>query len=788
MNIKAKKFGLAKKRAQYFEVKDILKDKKYQTSKSDIEFFTSIDVMYRTLCAVLFNYAPLSGHPGGSISSGRIVEGLLFNNLDYDFSNPNRFDNDIISYAAGHKAMGLYAMWGLRNEMVKIGNKNLLAKGVADQLRLEDLLGFRKNPITNTKLFRKFKSKALDGHPAPNTPFVKLSTGASGVGMGSSLGLAFACADTFSDKSPQVHIIEGEGGLTPGRVSEVISSAATSGINNATVHLDWNQASIDSNHVTGDGKVPGDYVQWLPQELFYVHDWNVIYVDNGHDFEQIFAAQKFAKELKSTQPTAIIYRTVKGWKYGIEGKGSHGGGHKFSSDDFYKALSEFEKTFGVKMPRFCGSKTEDGIEECFWNTLLKIREALEKRKGLCKTASNKIASSKKRLESLKRKPRAGVGNVSTIYNKFDAKKIPKQLFVKPGQSVTLRGVMGDMLGYLNKQSRGALLATSADLSGSTNTSNVVKDFPAGFYNKQTNPKARLLSVGGICEDGMGAIMTGVSAFGKHIGLCSSYGAFIAALEHIASRLHAIGQQTRSHVDKKPYNTFIMLNAHAGLKTGEDGPTHADPQALQLLQENFPKGTSITVTALDGAEIWPLMITALKKRPAILAPFVTRPSENVLDRKALGICPAIDAAKGVQAICKHRNADGTIVLQGNGVGGAFIEEVLPKLKKEGIKLNVFYVSSRELFDMLPAKEQEKIMPAKLRQEAMGITDFTKATMYYFINSQKGLEHTMHPYQKGHYLGSGQAVKVFKEAGLDANSQLKAVRAYLKEKKQIKHKWC
>ncbi|MBT3392668.1 MAG: hypothetical protein HN833_01245 [Elusimicrobiaceae bacterium] len=788
MSIKSKQFGISKKRAQYFEAKDILKDKKYQTSKSEIEFFEKTDVIYRTLCAVLFNYAPTSGHPGGSISSGRIVEGLLFNNMDYELAKPNRLDNDLISYAAGHKAMGLYAMWGLRNEMIKVGNKTLLAKNIEDQLRLEDLLGFRKNPVTKSKLFKKFKSKALDGHPAPNTPFVKLSTGASGVGMGSSLGLAFAGSDYFGEKAPRVNIIEGEGGLTPGRVAEVLASAATTGIDNAVVHIDWNQASIDSNQVTSDGKTPGDYVQWMPQELFYTNDWNVIYVEDGHCFEQIFAAQKFAKELKSKQPTAIIYRTVKGWKYGIEGRSSHGAGHKFASDDFYSALSEFEKTFGVQMPRFCGSNTEDGVEECFWNTLLKIREALECNKALCKTAVNKMSGSLKRLNTLKRKPRAGAGNVDIIYNKFDAKKTPKELAVTPGTKVTLRGVMGDTLGYLNKQSKGALLASSADLSGSTNTSNIVKHFPQGFYNKYTNPKARLLSIGGICEDGMSAIMTGVSGFGKHIGLCSSYAAFIAALEHVAARLHAIGQQTKNHVDKKPYNTFIMLNAHAGLKTGEDGPTHADPQALQLLQENFPKGTSITVTALDGAEIWPIMITALKKRPAILAPFVSRPNESVIDRKALKMGPATDAAKGVQVISKHAKADGTIVLQGNGVGGVFIEEVMPVLKKEGIKLNVFYVSSKELFDMLPAKEQETIMPGKLRQEAMGITDFTKATMYYFINSLKGLNHTLHPYKKGHYLGSGQAVKVFKEAGLDASGQLKAVRAYLKERKQKKASWC
>ena len=35
--------------------------------------------------------------------------------------------------------------------------------------------------------------------------------------------------------------------------------------------------------------------------------------------------------------------------------------------------------------------------------------------------------------------------------------------------------------------------------------------------------------------------------------------------------------------------MMLVCAHAGLKTGEDGPTHADPQPLQLLQENFPEG-------------------------------------------------------------------------------------------------------------------------------------------------------------------------------------------------------
>lgn len=131
-------------------------------------------------------------------------------------------------------------------------------------------------------------------------------------------------------------------------------------------------------------------------------------------------------------------------------------------------------------------------------------------------------------------------------------------------------------------------------------------------------------MGGICEDAMGEIISGISAFGHHMAIGSSYGAFIAALQHVPARLHAIGQQTKLLTTGEKQNPFVIVCGHAGPKTGEDGPTHADPQALQLLQENFPKGGMVTLTPWDPAEIWPLFVTALKARPAVIAPFVRAP--------------------------------------------------------------------------------------------------------------------------------------------------------------------
>jgi transketolase len=280
---------------------------------------------------------------------------------------------------------------------------------------------------------------------------------------------------------------------------------------------------------------------------------------------------------------------------------------------------------------------------------------------------------------------------------------------------------------------------------------------------------------------MSGILAGLSAYGRHLGVGSSYSAFIVPLSHISARLHAIGSQARRAIAPDAFRPMILVCAHAGVKTGEDGPTHADPQALQLFQENFPLGTLITLTPWDPQEIWTLFSAALARRPAVIAPFVTRPNEKVLDRKALGLAPATSAAAGVYLLHPaETNSGGTIVLQGSEVAYAFVLETLPMLKKEGIDLDAYYIASAELFDLLPASEQERIYPEARAREAMGITGFTLPTMDRWIRSERGRKMTLHPFQKGHYLGSGQADQVLAEAGLDGESQFQAILRYLQKK--------
>jgi transketolase len=784
-------FTFGPRRGTYVDIGETLRPGEGPLSPEELAHFEAFDLAYRSLCTLMYNYVPMSGHPGGSISSGRFMAAILFDSAEYDLSDPDREDADIVSYAAGHKAMGLYALWALRDEMARVGAPALLPADEKQRLRLEDLLGFRRNPITDTPLFTKFHSKALDGHPTPATPFVKLSTGASGVGVASSLGLAFGARDRYGAAAPRVHISEGEGGLTPGRVAEAIAAAGTASLDNVVLHLDWNQASIDSEHVTRDDDGPGDYVQWDPKELFYLHDWNVVYVPNGHDFQQVVAAQRTALRLDNGQPTAIVYRTQKGWHYGIQGKASHGAGHKLCSPGFYDALAEL--TGGEPLLPVCvdeqrckagGEKAV--IEECYWQGLETVRAAVEKNAATAADMGGRLTAAKRRLDGRARSPRAGAPDVAAIYEVAGAgiATIPDELKLAPGSSTTLRQALADALHHLNAASGGAFLTASADLLGSTSVNTIAAGFPGGFLNARSNPEARLLSIGGICEDAISGILSGLTTFGHNIGVGSSYGAFIAALGHIAGRLHCIGQQAREAVFGDPFNPMVLVCGHAGLKTGEDGPTHADPQALQLVQENFPDGTAISLTPWEPQEIWTLTAAAFAARPALISAFVTRPNEKVLDRAALGLAAPEAAAEGVYLLRRPRGSgDVTIVLQESAVTYAFVDVALPLLFEVGIDPCVYYVASAELFDRLPAARRAEIFPEERAREAIGITGFTLPTLYRWVRSQRGIDASLHPYRKGHFLGSGQGDMVLAEAGLDGDSQFRAIMEFMEARAQV-----
>jgi transketolase len=604
------------------------------------------------------------------------------------------------------------------------------------------------------------------------------------VGVATSTGLALTLKDMHGHDAPKEHINEGEGGMTPGRVAEALAAAASSGLDNLFFHVDWNQSAIDSDAVTREGDMAGEYVQWDPCDFLLVHGFNVIYVPDGFDFAQVREAQKKALALKNGRPTGIVYRTVKGWKYGIEGKKSHGGGHKFYSDEYLQALKPFEDVFGVNFPRFEGEKTAANIEQAYYDSLLIIREVLASNEQLTERLGDWIAKCKQRHEASPRTLRSNAPDLNKLYeaNAISPTDRPAICTYETGSAQTLRGSLAHGLNHVNKLTNGAVLAAAADLYGSTNISSIGAGFGSGFWHPTKNPESRLFSAGGITEDAMGGICSGISTMGYQMGVGSSYGAFIAPLNTICAKTHGIGQQTLRHrAPDEPNRTFVIVCGHAGVKTGEDGPTHAEPQALQVLQENFPGDVMISLTPWDPNDLWPLTAESLLQRPAVLAAYVTRPSEIMLDRKALGLAPAEDSVKGVyKLLAANGKADATIVYQGSEVAYAFATGVLPRLKEKGINLDVYYVASAELFDRLDEQEQRAIYPYSSASSAMMFSGFTVATTYRWIMSERGRKFTMYPWKSGNFLGSGQGDVCLEQAGMHAEAQLDLIQKFISGK--------
>jgi hypothetical protein len=65
--------------------------------------------------------------------------------------------------------------------------------------------------------------------------------------------------------------------------------------------------------------------------------------------------------------------------------------------------------------------------------------------------------------------------------------------------------------------------------------------------------------------------------------------------------------------------------------------------------------------------------------------------------------------------------------------------------------------------------------------MGITGFTLPTLLRWVSSDRGREASLHPFRKGHFLGSGSGEAVLAEAGLDGESQYRAVKAYFEARR-------
>jgi hypothetical protein len=112
-----------------------------------------------------------------------------------------------------------------------------------------------------------------------------------------------------------------------------------------------------------------------------------------------------------------------------------------------------------------------------------------------------------------------------------------------------------------------------------------------------------------------------------------------------------------------------------------------------------------------------------------------------------------------------------------VAYAFVSGVLPRLKKKGINLDVYYILSVELFDLLDQQKKRETYPASAASSARMFSGFTVATTYRWIMFDRGRAYTLYPWKHGNFLGSGPGDVCIEQADMHGEAQWDVIQRFV-----------
>jgi transketolase len=378
-----------------------------------------------------------SGHPGGSLSS------IDYMTLLYSAIISQTGEKVVISH--GHISPAAYSI-------------------------LAEMGLFNKDEVIKT--FRKLGS-VFEGHVTRHVKGIEYGTGPLGIGV--SIGSAFAHAEKLNGTNNKVFTLMGDGEMQEGQFYEMLNYASKYNLNNLILFVDYNKVQLTASL---EEVMP----LHIPQ-IFKAAGWNVIETD-GHDFPKMWEALSKAHEIISG-PTVIIGETVMGKGVslmendGLNKKSTwHGNAPK--PDDADIAIKELELS----------SEEKDALDQLKkivkWEP--KIPEFVESLTPLA------IRTGEPRL-------------------------------YEPQDSIDSRTAYGQALLDLAKENQN-ILAISADLRGS-----VMTKFVASELSKQH------LEVG-IAEQHMVSLAGGLSLCG-FIPFASTFGAFMSSRAKDQARVNDI---------------------------------------------------------------------------------------------------------------------------------------------------------------------------------------------------------------------------------------------------------
>ncbi len=435
-----------------------------------------------------------SGHPGGSLSSLHTLL-LLYSIMKHDPANPDWPEREKLIVSIGHISPGVYAVL---SEFGYFSEEDFITE------------------------FRRAGS-AFGGHIEQSVPGVEWNTGNLGQGLSAADGFALS-AKLKGKTDSKTYCLMGDGEQQKGQVSEARRFAIKYGLKNLI-------CIVDRNHL----QIGGNTEQVMPvrvRDEYKAAGWNVVYVADGNDFQQLYKGLRRAylhKDLDPERPVAIVNRTVMG--YGVS------------------FMENKEKYHGSPLPE---DQAQRALEEI----------------GL---SSDLLDQWKK-----KRQNRAVVTVSHALRQMPDNIILPGEpILYDAGTVIDCRSAYGNALESLAKANNKSnpfpkILGFSCDLEGSVKMKGFHSVSPEAFFET------------GIQEH-HAAVCSAVTTRDGFVSFFSTFGVFAVCETY---NQHRLSDQNGTNLK--------VVSTHNGLDVGEDGPTHQCIDYIGLMENLF--GFSIFMPA------------------------------------------------------------------------------------------------------------------------------------------------------------------------------------------------
>ncbi|OGY88301.1 MAG: hypothetical protein A2319_03895 [Candidatus Kerfeldbacteria bacterium RIFOXYB2_FULL_38_14] len=658
----------------------------------DVEKLSALAKILRGLIFATVE-AGQSGHPGGSSAKVEQMLALLVSGrFAFDFLDPKNPGRDRVVWSAGHCTPLLHSTQALVYEALKRKGENFQAKDL-HAVEAMDLLRFRH-------------FDGPQGHAESIYPLADLCTGASGHGISGAAGLA-TLYSSCGLKEMKTYVFMGDAECEEGISYEARNIINTLGLKNLVVFLDRNHFGIDGN--TDEVVITSYADQWRAL------GWNVIECD-GHNVLAVAHALKKAQEgFSNGSPAVVLAHCIKGKDYGATENSADSHGKPASHEEYVEIM----KKLGFNIPGEQGAVDKDiavVLQALSQDLVDYLSACLAVNKSNLKTAEQLATEMK---EALGARPLVSPTAIKRPEN------LPTELIFTADKPAATRKATQVFFKWLMEQTA-FFYAGSGDLAKSILTWDAEQKY--GILSRK-NLYGRGLRFG-IAEQNMAmmscALTQDILPGGyQAVSVFSSYGVFTSMMANPV-RMSLIG----NHINPKNKGFFILLAAHDGLETGEDGPTHQGLYWMSLY--NAYPGIKV-YKPLDANETVEMLFYALEKGEPI-ALSVARPDTAVFDRTA-GIPAARSAVNGAYVFKPYQeNGKEKVVLAVcGGQVMANLLEVLEDFTKD-YDVKVLAVTSPELFEDLRKNNPEKaqaIFADEERGRVVALHNGWKGFLYPFL---------------------------------------------------------